>query len=74
MDKNLTMRIGLISDTHMPERCFAFPSTLFDVFENVDFIEDWVSAIQSVSDIPSGIRDQLVAILKNRPGMDVDKS
>ena len=31
-------RIGLISDTHMPERCRDFPPALFEVFAGVDFI------------------------------------
>ena len=33
-----TVRIGLISDTHMPERCFTFPDNLPQVFDGVDFI------------------------------------
>ena len=31
-------RIGLISDTHMPERCPALPSSLFDVLDGVDLL------------------------------------
>ncbi len=31
-------RIGLISDTHMPERCPALPDSLFDAFRDVDLI------------------------------------
>ena len=30
--------IGLISDTHMPQRCAAFPTTVFDVLAGVDLI------------------------------------
>jgi putative phosphoesterase len=30
--------IGLISDTHMPERCAAFPPALFDVLSGVDLL------------------------------------
>src|SRR5215468_1784844 len=30
--------IGLISDTHMPQRCAALPRTLADVFAGVDLI------------------------------------
>jgi putative phosphoesterase len=29
---------GLVSDTHMPERCGAFPASLFDVLQGVDVI------------------------------------
>lgn len=32
------MRIGIISDTHIPERCFALPSTVAQAFEGVDMI------------------------------------
>lgn len=32
------MRIGLISDTHMPERCFELPAALPQVFKDVDII------------------------------------
>lgn len=31
-------RVGLISDTHMPERCLALPETLAGVFDDVDLI------------------------------------
>lgn len=31
-------RVGLISDTHMPERCAAFPAAIFEVFQGVDLI------------------------------------
>jgi putative phosphoesterase len=30
--------VGLISDTHMPERCAAFPASLFDVFQGADLL------------------------------------
>ena len=33
-----SFRIGLISDTHMPERCLALPDTLLNVFADVDLI------------------------------------
>lgn len=36
-DKPLA-RIGLISDTHMPERCAALPASVFDVMHGVDLI------------------------------------
>ncbi|MEM7134549.1 MAG: metallophosphoesterase family protein [Chloroflexota bacterium] len=32
------MQIGLISDTHMPQRCFEFPVTLPQVFSDLDLI------------------------------------
>ncbi len=31
-------RIGLISDTHMPQRCVALPNAVFDVLDDVDLI------------------------------------
>jgi hypothetical protein len=36
--ERVVARAGLISDTHMPERCAAFPASLFDVFRDVDLI------------------------------------
>ena len=30
------MRIGLVSDTHMPARCAALPPAVFDVLRGVD--------------------------------------
>jgi len=30
--------VGIISDTHIPTRCSALPSTVFRAFENVDYI------------------------------------
>ena len=30
--------VGLVSDTHMPERCAAFPASLCDVFQGVDLL------------------------------------
>ena len=30
--------VGLISDTHMPERCVAFPESISDVFQDVDLL------------------------------------
>jgi len=34
----VSARVGLISDTHMPERCLALPAPLFDTFQDVDLI------------------------------------
>lgn len=34
----IVARIGLMSDTHMPERCLALPETLAQVFADVDLI------------------------------------
>lgn len=31
-------RVGLVSDTHMPARCGAFPAALFDAFSGVDMV------------------------------------
>jgi putative phosphoesterase len=31
-------RIGLVSDTHMPDRCAALPPSLFDVLQGVDLL------------------------------------
>ena len=31
-------RLGLVSDTHMPERCEELPASLFQVMTGVDFI------------------------------------
>ena len=36
--EGVAARIGLVADTHMPERCTAFPASIFDVFEDVDLI------------------------------------
>lgn len=38
MRPNSLIRIGLISDTHMPERCAALPASLFEAFRGVDLI------------------------------------
>ena len=38
MTKKKTMRIGLISDTHMPERWAALPTALFHLFQEVDLL------------------------------------
>lgn len=37
-DRTIVARIGLISDTHMPDRCRALPPALADVFADVDMI------------------------------------
>lgn len=37
-DSKKILRIGLISDTHMPERCLALPPTLNALFRDVDLI------------------------------------
>lgn len=34
----MVARLGLISDTHMPERCAALPASLFDVLQGVDLL------------------------------------
>jgi len=36
--ERVAARVGLISDTHMPERCAAFPASLFDVLRGVDLL------------------------------------
>ena len=36
--ERVVARVGLISDTHMPERCAAFPASIFDVFQGVDLL------------------------------------
>jgi len=36
--ERVVTRVGLISDTHMPERCAAFPASTFDVLRGVDLI------------------------------------
>ena len=36
--KRIVARIGIISDTHMPERCAELPPTLFDVLDGVDLL------------------------------------
>ena len=36
--ERVVARIGLISDTHMPQRCAAFPAAVFDVLVGVDLI------------------------------------
>jgi putative phosphoesterase len=36
--ERVVARLGLIADTHMPDRCLAFPPALFDVFRGVDLI------------------------------------
>ena len=34
----ITMRIGLISDTHIPEACEHLPPSVFEVFQGVDLV------------------------------------
>ena len=36
--QRVVARVGLISDTHMPERCAAFPASIFDVLQGVDLL------------------------------------
>lgn len=36
--ERVVARVGLVSDTHMPERCAAFPASIFSVFQGVDLI------------------------------------
>ena len=36
--ERVAARIGLISDTHMPDRCSALPPTLFEVLRGVDLL------------------------------------
>jgi len=36
--ERVAARIGLVSDTHMPERCPALPPALFDVLDGVDLL------------------------------------
>jgi len=36
--ERVAARIGLVSDTHMPDRCTALPPALFDVLQGVDLL------------------------------------
>ena len=36
--ERIVARVGLISDTHMPERCVALPSSINDVFQDIDLL------------------------------------
>jgi uncharacterized protein len=36
--ERVAARIGLVSDTHMPERCLALPPALFEAFAGVDLL------------------------------------
>jgi uncharacterized protein len=36
--ERVAARIGLVSDTHMPDRCAALPPALFDVLQGVDLL------------------------------------
>src|SRR5262247_251704 len=36
--ERVAARIGLVSDTHMPERCAALPPSLFDVLQGVELV------------------------------------
>ena len=36
--ERVVARLGLIADTHMPDRCLAFPPALFDIFRGADLI------------------------------------
>ncbi len=36
--EHVIARVGLISDTHMPQRCAVLPESVFDVLQNVDLI------------------------------------
>jgi hypothetical protein len=36
--ERVVARVGLISDTHMPERCAALPASVFDVLRDVDLL------------------------------------
>jgi putative phosphoesterase len=36
--ERVAARIGLVSDTHMPERCLALPPSLFDALRGVDLL------------------------------------
>ena len=36
--ERVVARVGLISDTHMPERCAALPPSLFEVLRGVDLL------------------------------------
>ena len=36
--ERVVARVGLISDTHMPERCAAFPTSTVDVLRGVDLL------------------------------------
>lgn len=36
--EGVVARVGLISDTHMPERCAAFPAPVFDVLQGIDLL------------------------------------
>jgi len=36
--ERVVARVGLISDTHMPERCVAFPTSVFDALRGVDVL------------------------------------
>jgi putative phosphoesterase len=36
--ERVAARIGLVSDTHMPERCLALPPTLFEALRGVDLL------------------------------------
>src|SRR5262245_1829640 len=36
--ERVAARIGLVSDTHMPDRCVALPGALFDALKGVDLL------------------------------------
>ena len=38
MNHHRTVRIGLISDTHMPERWPSLPPAIFELFKGVDLL------------------------------------
>src|SRR5215467_7399493 len=65
------MRIGLISDTHIPEACEHLPSRVFEVFRGVDLVMHAGDVyINRVLDELASIAPVLAAVGNGDEGLD----
>lgn len=68
------MRIGLISDTHIPEACEHLPSSVFDVFRGVDLVMHAGDVyVNTVLDELAAIAPVIAALGNGDEGLDGHK-
>ena len=72
--KRITMRIGLISDTHIPEACEHLPARVFEVFRGIDLVMHAGDVyVNRVLDELSSIAPVIAALGNGDEGLDGHK-
>src|SRR5260370_16674154 len=69
--EQIVMRIGLISDTHIPEACEHLPEKVFEVFANIDLVMHAGDVyVNRVLDELSAIAPVIAALANGDEGLD----